>query len=156
MFSLKQAKASLLRSELHNEQTFYDAFIKDMQRAKKSIIIESPFITKRRLDQLMPYLKDATKRGVRIVINTRDPISHDESMRQQAADGVGTLQDLDITVLYTGNLHRKLAMIDNATLWEGSLNILSQSTSSEIMRRTSSPELCQQVIKFTRLTKWYL
>lgn len=147
--------STLIKSQLLNEEAFYVLFLRDIHRARKSIIIESPFITKRRLHLLHRALKRARKRGVYIVINTRDPDTHRGSMRQQARDGIAWLQDLDITVIYTGNLHRKLAIIDNHILYEGSLNILSQSDSCEVMRRTDSTELVQQMIRFTNLRKWY-
>ena len=47
--------------------------------------------------------------------------------------------------------HRKLAIIDGQILWEGSLNILSQVLSREIMRRTNSIELAHQMIQFTKI-----
>lgn len=145
----------LLKSQLYDEKSFFTAFARDLKSARHTIIIESPFITTRRLDWLYPMLESATKRGVRILINTRDPACHDDIMRQLAIDGINTLQTLGITVLYTGNHHRKLAMIDQEVLWEGSLNILSQNDSCEVMRRMKSPILVEQMIQFTGLAKWY-
>ena len=147
--------SSLLRSQLLDEETFYDVFVSDVRRARKSIIIESPFITTKRLRLMLHELKRASKRGVRIVINTRDPNTHDNTMHWQARIGVVWLQDLGATVIYTGNLHRKLVIIDHHILYEGSLNVLSQSDSCEIMRRFDSVELVQQMIRFTNLRKWY-
>jgi phosphatidylserine/phosphatidylglycerophosphate/cardiolipin synthase-like enzyme len=147
--------SALLSSQLLNEEAFYDVFLHDIRRARRSVIIESPFITTKRLLLLHYPLKRARKRGVHIVINTRDPDTHRGSMRQQARDGVAWLQHLGVTVIYTGNLHRKLAIIDHRILYEGSLNILSQSDSCEMMRRTDSAELVRQMIRFTNLRKWY-
>lgn len=147
--------SSLLRSQLLDEETFYDVFVSDVRRARKSIIIESPFITTRRLKSLLHELKRASKRGVHIVINTRDPDTHDNTMRWQAKTGVTWLQNLSASVIYTGNLHRKLAIVDHNILYEGSLNILSQSDSCEMMRRTDSAELVRQMLRFTNLRKWY-
>ncbi len=147
--------SSLLRSQLLDEEAFYDVFIRDIRHARKCVIIESPFITTRRLLLLHPALKRACKRDVHIIINTRDPDTHRGSMRQKARDGVAWLQDLGITVIYTGNLHRKLVIIDHHILYEGSLNVLSQSDSCEMMRRTDSAELVRQMLRFTNLRKWY-
>jgi len=145
----------LLRSQLFNEQTFYPAFIADVKRATASIIIESPFITYRRLNCLFPILEKAIRRGVIITVNTRDPEFHEESMQQQAANGIAALQGIGIEVLYTGNHHRKLAIVDYQILWEGSLNILSQTDSCEVMRRIESADLAEQMIHFTGLSEWY-
>lgn len=154
MFSFKRPIVSS-RSRLYDEQSFYKAFIRDVSFAKSSIIIESPFITYKRFDVLYPTLAAARRRGVRVIINTRDPDSHDPAMQAQAAEGITALQSLGITVLYTGRLHRKMAIVDHGILWEGSLNILSQTDSCEVMRRTESADLVREMIRFTKLGKWY-
>jgi len=66
---------------------------------------------------------------------------------------VGIMQDVGIDVLFTNGHHRKIAIIDDI-LWEGSLNILSQNNSCEIMRRTKSKEVVNEIISFTGLRKW--
>jgi hypothetical protein len=40
--------ADAMRSDLYNEATFYKQFIKDVLRANEEVIIECPFITKKR------------------------------------------------------------------------------------------------------------
>lgn len=53
-----------------------------------------------------------------------------------------------MAVFYTGKLHRKIAVIDNEVLREGSLNMLSQWDSCEVMRRTESTLLSMLVLRF--------
>jgi hypothetical protein len=84
-------------------------------------------------------------------MNTRNPEEHNEEYAIQAEDAVASMQDIGIKVLYTVKHHRKLAIIDEEILWEGSLNILSQGDSCEIMRRTVSNSLAWQMICFTKL-----
>jgi len=153
--SYRRDNVSLLNSRLYNEQSFYPAFIADARRATESIIIESPFITYRRLGFLFPTLDKALRRGVSITINTRDPQFHEGVMQQYASSGITLLQDIGVEVLYTGNHHRKLAIVDSKILYEGSLNILSQSNSCEVMRRIESTGLAEQMLRFTGLKRWY-
>jgi len=145
----------LLNSELFDQNSFYPAFIADATRATRTIIIESPFIGYRRLGSLLPVLEKAIRSGVRVVINTRDPSEHNDAMRQYATQGITAFQSIGVEVLYTGGHHRKLAMVDNRILWEGSLNILSQSDSCEVMRRVESAQLTEKMIAFTGLAEWY-
>lgn len=142
------------KSQLFNENTFYAVFTKDLKRAKQRIIIESPFITAKRFAVIYPLLQKATKHRVRVIINTRDPVEHEMFMQNQALECVSLSHDIGAEVLYTSGLHRKIAIIDNTT-WEGSLNVLSQSNSCEIMRRTESPKYARRLIKFCKMSKWY-
>jgi phosphatidylserine/phosphatidylglycerophosphate/cardiolipin synthase-like enzyme len=144
----------LLSSRLYDNRSFYKAFEKDLKGARYSVLIESPFIPTKRMDILLPVLRKLRQRGVRITVNTRDPKEHDAEYEYQAALAVYEMQELGITVLYTVKLHRKLAIIDSETLWEGSLNILSQNDSCEIMRRTVSQQLANEMVRFIGAGRW--
>lgn len=64
-------------SQLYDNATFYDAFTKDILKSQHSLIIESPFITLKRLEKILPYLERLRRKGVAITINTRNPEEHD-------------------------------------------------------------------------------
>ena len=144
---------SLPPSRLYDQNTFYDAFLKDLRKAKSLVIIESPFITKKRMQQLLPTLRKLRDEGIRIIVNTKPFNEHDVIYREQAIWAVGVMQDIGTDVLMTSGHHRKLAIIDDI-LWEGSLNILSQNDSCEIMRRIKSKNITNEMIKYTRLKDW--
>ena len=138
-------------SALFDNNTFYKAFERDLRHARQSIIIESPFITRRRMEHLLPMFTKLRHKGVRIVVNTRNPEEHNEEYAVQAENAVAAMQNIGVKVLYTVKHHRKVAIIDVEILWEGSLNILSQGDSCEVMRRTVSGSLAWQMARFTKL-----
>jgi phosphatidylserine/phosphatidylglycerophosphate/cardiolipin synthase-like enzyme len=151
LFGTKNPPTDLLSSTLLNEDTFYSAFIKDLKRCKSEVIIESPYITTRRLSELLPILEKLKARKVRVVINTRDPRSiTEEYRREDTQEAASRLQHLGIHVVLTPNHHRKLAVMDRSILYEGSLNILSQSNSAEVMRRVDSVRLSWEILWFTK------
>jgi phosphatidylserine/phosphatidylglycerophosphate/cardiolipin synthase-like enzyme len=145
---------SIHSSHLYDQDTFYKAFLHDLERANSLVVIESPFITSKRMNMIFPILSMLHAKGVRIVINTKPFIEHELSYRKQAMLVVGELQGLGVEVLITVGHHRKLAIIDNDILWEGSLNILSQNDSCEVMRRIKSNQTVKEMIRFTCLMKW--
>ena len=69
---------------LHDEKTFYKAFLRDIDLAREEIIIESPFITSSRMKTLWPYLRSAHARGVKLYIITRDPNDHSDGYEMQS------------------------------------------------------------------------
>jgi phosphatidylserine/phosphatidylglycerophosphate/cardiolipin synthase-like enzyme len=140
-------------SQLYNETDFYPAFVADIRRASSVIIIESPFISQRRALYLLPELAGAVGRNVSVIINTRNPAEHDSNMRAQAESVMQTLQNIGARIYYTVRLHRKVAIIDQIVLWEGSLNILSQTDSSEIMRRIISRNQCKTMLQFLSIKR---
>ena len=157
MLALLQRKIAtheLIGSRLLNEDSFYETLLKDLRKCRSELIIESPFITNRRLALLLPVLQKLKQQSVRIAINTRDPYEHDDEYhREEAQRAIAVLQRNGIHVLYTTGHHRKLAIIDRRILYEGSLNILSQNNSCEIMRRIESVQLAWQMAKFVGIDK---
>jgi phosphatidylserine/phosphatidylglycerophosphate/cardiolipin synthase-like enzyme len=158
MFSILNRSSpptELIKSKLFSEDTFYTSFLKDLSRCRTEVIIESPFVTYRRLGQLLPVLEKLKAQKIRIVVNTRDPKEHDNKyMQEDALESLAELQRIGVQVLYTDYHHRKLAILDRKILYEGSLNILSQNHSREIMRRIESVQLAWQMARFVEIDKF--
>jgi PLD-like domain len=152
---LTKSPADLLTSKLYDENNFYNQFMRDLKKCQHEVIIESPFITNRRLGLLLTALERLKSKNVRVVVNTRDPEEHeDEHMKYDARLAISRLQHAGIHVLYTSVHHRKLAIIDRNILYEGSLNILSQNNSCEIMRRIQSVQLAWQMARFIKIDRF--
>jgi phosphatidylserine/phosphatidylglycerophosphate/cardiolipin synthase-like enzyme len=144
-----------MNSSLFDETTFYDKFIKDLNTCTKEIIIESPYITSKRAEMLIPIFNNLLAKDVKIYIMTRDPKEHNENMECQSEDVISLFERMGVQVLLCiGNHHRKLAILDREVLWEGSLNILSQGHSREIMRRIESKDMALEMFNFLKLYKF--
>ena len=144
-----------INSQLFDETTFYNQFISDLKRCQSEVIIESPFITSKRINTYWPIFRKLYDRGVRIYIITRDPKEHNQRYEIQSEVEIRKLEVLGIQVfLCKGNHHRKLAIIDREILWEGSLNILSQIHSREFMHRLEGHGFANDVFKFLKFGKY--
>lgn len=143
-------------SRLFDNETFDHAFLKDISKCRNSLVIESPFIRLNRVLDLLPLFTNLRNKGVQVVINTRPPEEHDTEYQYQAEQAVSSLQDIGVRVLFTVKHHRKLAVIDRETFWEGSLNILSYYDSCEIMRRTVSASDAETLLNFIGINKYLM
>lgn len=145
----------LLKSSLFDESNFYKAFLNDLNSCKVEVIIESPFVTLERVGMLRSTFASLLKKGVKIYIFTRDPKEHDAGLEYQSEEAIRSFETLGVQVLIcAGNHHRKLAILDRKVLWEGSLNILSQKRSREIMRRINSSTLTLEMFNFLNLDRF--
>ena len=68
MFNLRKTD-----SKLYDQSTFDDQFMRDLQKARKSAIIESLFLRTVRVEKFIPILHRLKKRGVTILLNTISP-----------------------------------------------------------------------------------
>lgn len=139
-------------SILFDERCFYDAFASDISSARHSVIIESPYLTERRAVQFAKLIARKVNEGVRISIYTRHPSHHTSNLESQSWIACRILKDAGARVYLCDDMrHRKIAIIDTATLWEGSLNILSQNDSLELMRRTICETQARYVTKLLNI-----
>lgn len=145
----------MFNTSLFDESTFYSEFGKDLLHARREVVIESPFITINRVNKLIPVFNGLIKQGVKVFVITRQPNLHDYPMSQQSEEVIRYFEEIGVQVLMTrNNHHRKLAIIDRNILWEGSLNILSQCNSREIMRRTEGDNHAQIMFDFLQLDRF--
>jgi DNA-binding XRE family transcriptional regulator len=132
--------------EAFNENTFYEKFTADIQRANESIIIHSPFITERGSDRWRPLLQKAINRGVRVCLYVPEPTDWSKRNRQDLPKEVRSklmeyeaifdqLLAAGIHLNLRQKIHEKMSVIDDTILWTGSLNILSHRDTSESMMR---------------------
>ena len=142
-------------SQLHDEKTFYDAFLRDLNDCRETVLIESPFITSSRMRTIKHVFDKLVRRGVKVYVITRDPKEHSNGYALESELEIQYFENIGVQVLICkGNHHRKLAIIDKKILWEGSLNILSQTHSREIMRRIDNKKLTIEMINFLQFSKF--
>jgi phosphatidylserine/phosphatidylglycerophosphate/cardiolipin synthase-like enzyme len=145
----------MTNTSLFDEKTFYGQFLKDLKACRKEVIIESPFITNKRMKKLWKVLEELVQREVKVFIITRNPNEHEFPYSQQSEAEIRKFEQVGIQALICiGNHHRKLAIIDRKVLWEGSLNILSQTKSREIMRRFDDKHITMDTFEFLKLEKF--
>jgi phosphatidylserine/phosphatidylglycerophosphate/cardiolipin synthase-like enzyme len=145
----------MFSSKLFDEKTFYITFLDDLKHCKNEVIIESPFITTVRMKTFDRVLINLLKKGVKIYIITPNPSEHASRYEIQSEGAIRWCEKIGIQVfLCEGNHHRKLAIIDRQILWEGSLNILSQHNSREIMRRIKSEVITRELFDFLNFGRY--
>lgn len=148
----KNYQQNTTTSKLYNQTSFYSALANDMLKAKEEIIIYSPFVSKHRADMFNRLLLKLKDTNVSVFIFTRPLREYAPSQRNEITEILGQYEETGATIYYlSGYIHEKVAIIDREILWEGSLNILSQRSSREMMRRITDKDSAEQVIRHLRL-----
>jgi|GEM_PF-395199 phosphatidylserine/phosphatidylglycerophosphate/cardiolipin synthase-like enzyme len=144
----------LKKLDLYDEKTFYRSFTKDLLNSNKEVIIYSPFVSKYRSEYFTTTLIALRRRNIAVFIFTRPLEEVDYLMRSEVKCALKVYEELGACIIYLpGLIHQKAAIIDREILWEGSLNILSQRESREMMRRTADEEIAMQVMSHLGLNK---
>jgi hypothetical protein len=118
------------------EKDFWTIFFKDLEKCISSLEIVSPFIKRVTRTDLKEKFERLRQRSVKITVYSR-PV---RKYNQECNVALKEFEQLNIEIKRIEKIHHKIAIIDNAIWWEGSLNILSFNETGEHMRRFEGPE----------------
>ncbi len=144
-----RAKGNKLEDEsvhvIYDKSSFFTVFNQDLIWAKNSILIVSPFITHKRIDQLLKLLKELLNRKVEVTIITRPSEDFTGRFKLSFEQILDALKQSGIKVIFKSKIHQKFAIIDQKLVWYGSINLLCVGTSEESMMRLISGNIALEL-----------
>lgn len=130
------------------ETEYLDYLKNDISTFKKRMIIFSPFMTERRLADLLPYFVDAINKGKKIVVITKDRSDRKKTELYAYIKCEEELKTIGVDVLHKKGMHEKLVFVDSSAVWVGSLNSLSfTGETGEIMHRLGDRKITEEYEK---------
>jgi superfamily II DNA or RNA helicase len=132
---------------IFNKDNFLAVFNQDISAAKKEILIVSPFVRKRRTDQMTKHLKISIDNNIRVIVATRpkeDFKPQDHASLQRTLD---LLINSGVRVVHKSNIHQKFAIMDQKVVWYGSINLLSYGSAQESIMRIESSNIANELMK---------
>lgn len=116
---------------IDDETTFFSTFEDEIRSARASVWLWAPWVANR-VRGILPLLREAAGRGVRVTVFIRDDTDHLQA-RPNNQSLIADLRAIVHTVVPVNFMHQKIAVIDERTVMIGSLNSLSQSWTREVM-----------------------
>lgn len=131
---------------IYDGKSFYSVYWKDLEQARREILIVSPFLRTGRITQLGAVLSKIAFNGVSVVVLTRPPEDFGEKDRVAAAQGIAMLESYGVQVRFRSDFHQKFTLIDQSIVWYGSINFLSFGKADESIMRFESTEIAGQLM----------
>lgn len=132
---------------IFGKSNFLPVYTNDMINAHKEIVIVSPFVTKRRTLQMLDSLQVAVRNKVTVTIVTRPVEEFEAKNRNVLTEALQLLAGIGIHLVYKSKIHQKFAIIDQKTVWYGSINLLSFGSAEESIMRLDSANIAYELIK---------
>jgi len=130
---------------IFNKESFLPVYTNDITNARKEILIVSPFISKRRVEQMLRHLTAAINNNVKIIIMTRPAEEYNEKIKIVLLRVLEALKNEGINILFKSNIHQKFAIIDERIVWYGSINLLSFGNAEESIMRLESSNIANEL-----------
>ncbi|MEV0129020.1 AAA domain-containing protein [Dactylosporangium sp. NPDC050688] len=132
--------------DIHDEHNFYEVFASYLRTARRSLWIWAPW-TANRVRSLLPLLADAKVRGVSTVIFVRDP-RDDLQRKVESQKHLADLRRAVDVVVEMNVMHQKIVVIDEEVVLLGSLNVLSQSWTREVMLAMRGSHFARKLLEY--------
>jgi superfamily II DNA or RNA helicase len=132
---------------IFDKNNFYPVFSNDLLNATHEILIISPFITKRRTLQIMRDLEPALAKNVKVIVVTRSSKDLENKNLTAWTETTKQMKAMGISLVYKPKIHQKFAIIDQKTIWYGSINLLSYGNAEESMMRIKNTKIAFELIE---------
>lgn len=114
--------------------------------AKSDIVIVSPYVTKKRLSQMLSILMTGINNGAKLTVITRPETDYKERDRLSFEEMISSIKNTGASIIFKSNIHQKFAVIDQRIAWYGSINLLSFGNSEESIMRLDSLNIANELI----------
>lgn len=131
---------------IYDQRTFQPRFLQDLSQARQNIQIVSPYITMKRVHWLEGQFRDAVKRRVVVTVITRPAHAFEGRSREAVTAAIDCLRGMGVTVICQNGIHQKYAIVDEQTVWYGSINLLSFGASEESIMRLVSGSVARALV----------
>jgi superfamily II DNA or RNA helicase len=128
---------------IFDSHTFLPVYSADVLAARHEVLIVSPFLTKRRLTSALDYI---TAANAKVTVVTKSSVNYPEKERPKIIECIEHLKQSGITVKTKDHIHQKFAIIDQRTIWYGSINLLSYGSSEESIMRIDNVNIAAELL----------
>lgn len=132
---------------IFDKDTFLPVFNQDIVAATKEIIIVSPFVRKRRTQQMVQNLNVATGKHIHVTVVTRPKKDFPEKDHPAMQKALDLLIGNGLNVIFKSDIHQKFAIMDQKVVWYGSINLLSYGSAQESIMRIESSNIANELMK---------
>ncbi len=143
-YAEKQKVGSIFDSKSYGE-----IFERDIYESNKEIIISSPGINSKKVDNFCKIVAEKQKDGIQICVLTLSPEIYPEKIKDITTNLINKLEEKGISVICKDSLHEHFAVIDKEIVWYGSMNFLSREKEEDNIMRVVNKEIAEELMLIT-------
>ena len=136
---------------IFDKNNFFPVYLRDIENASTSVTIVSPFVSQKRMLQMMAYFQTILRKQVRVTIMTRHAEDFSAGKKEVLQDVFAMAEAAGIKLIQKSNIHQKFAVIDDYITWYGSINLLSFGSSEESIMRLQSSSIAYELLSANSL-----
>ncbi|MDY0315996.1 MAG: DEAD/DEAH box helicase family protein [Bacteroidales bacterium] len=135
-----------IENSIYDETNYFEYLIKDIKTAEKNILISSPYLQKKKVNEIKEILIEKYKAGVRITLCLKKLEEYTKHNSQFIDDFINEMKREGIDIIQIPNNYLKFMVIDNAIVWYGGIDILGRSYNDNSLIRILDEVLANELI----------
>ncbi len=133
-------------SGIYDEANYFEYVIQDIKGAEKNILISSPFLQRKKVNEIREILIEKYRAGTRITLCIKILEEYSDKHRPYISDFINELERQGINVIQLSNNHLKFMVIDNTIVWYGGIDVLGGSYNDNSLIRIQNEALANELI----------
>lgn len=131
---------------IFDNYNFMTVFGNDIAAAKSDIVVVSPYMTKKRLGQMLNIFSAGINNGAKITIITKPETDYKDRDKPGFKDMVQSIRNMGGAIVFKSDVYQKFAVIDQRITWYGNINILGFGLAEESIMRLDSINIANELI----------
>ncbi len=127
---------------------YQDEFARDCAFATESIVVFSPYLSSKPIQNLSSVLESKHAEGVPISVLTKAREDSSSPVAQRTQRLIQKLEQCGATVSQINELAQKAALIDRRIVWYGGLNLLGANDKDDVALRLVDPEIATALLEY--------
>ena len=131
---------------IYDGKSYLPAYEQDLQNVEKEILVVSPYLQSTRIKQFIKQISPAVLRQVSVVVMTLPIEEHKQKDLSCAENNLRILREYGIAVTEKSGVGGHFCVIDQKTVWYGSVNFLGFSSEEDSVMRLTDEEIAGRLL----------
>lgn len=136
----------LIGSSIYDETNYFKNLVQDIKVAEKNILISSPYLQKKKINEIKEILIEKYRSGIRIVLCIKTLGEYTKENNRFIIDFINDMEKEGIDIIKLPNNHLKFMVVDNVIVWYGGIDILGRSYNDNSLIRIEDESLANELI----------
>lgn len=131
---------------IYDSDSYRPIFEQDLREAAASVIISSPTLSRKRVEQLLALVRPGQENGLKVAVITWHPDVYRYGKDEHRLALLESLRAGGCEVRFAQDNCLHFAVIDETIVWYGSMNLLSRDDVEDNIMRVESREIAEELL----------
>ena len=131
---------------IYDSGNYGDVFERDLVEAEKSIVVSSPELVRDKVDRFLYLVKSRQEAGCEVTVITLEAENSRYGNSLFTGDMIRDMQKEGINVVVRDEVIEHFAVIDDALVWHGGMNLLGKEDAWDNLMRIESAQVAAELL----------